>query len=103
MADQKIFRATRVRQLTRRRMLQVAGLGGVGTVAAAGLGCNTRQQGSPSQGSSTSGQPAGQPRRGGTFTYYWNANPPGLDPMFNATGATTSFASAMMSSLFRFK
>jgi len=57
---------------------------------------------------STATLPAGQgadgaPERGGTFSTYWNANPPSLDPQFFATGATTSFACAAMSGLFRFK
>jgi len=43
------------------------------------------------------------PQRGGTLGAFWNANPPALDPQFFATGATTSFACAIMSGLFRFK
>jgi len=74
------------------------GLGATAALAACGRA--SRQNGSTPPG----GQGAGQtPKSGGTFTAYWNANPPSLDPMFFATGATTSFACAAMSSLFRYK
>ena len=69
-------------------------------VAALLLRCgSTSSRTTPSGGSATKGGP----QTGGTFTYYWNANPPSLDPQFFATGATTSFACACMSGILRFK
>ena len=100
MAQNRIRSVQRGQKLSRRRLLGAAGAGGVGLIAAAGAGCSaSRKPASSSQNPAA----AGPPRRGGTFTYYWNANPPSLDPQFFSTGATTSFACAMMSGLFRFK
>ncbi|HTE87178.1 MAG TPA: ABC transporter substrate-binding protein [Dehalococcoidia bacterium] len=87
------------RQWGRRQALGLSAAG----MAALGAACGGRRPQSGSPASSSAQGPSGSPVRGGTFTAFWNANPPSLDPQFFTTGATTSFACAAMSSLLRFK
>lgn len=84
--------------LSRRRLVSLAA-GAGGSLLVAACGGKARPAGTAT-GSTAGGGPA---QTGGTFTYYWNANPASLDPQFSASGSTTSFACAAMSALFRFK
>jgi peptide/nickel transport system substrate-binding protein len=90
------WRSTIRKPLGRRRAFALAAGGSLGLAAACGK--NSHQ--STGTGSPRS---SGTPERGGTLGASWNANPPALDPQFFATGATTSFACAIMSGLFHFK
>jgi peptide/nickel transport system substrate-binding protein len=85
-------------KLNRRRVLRLSGV----AMASLASACGLTRQGALTQTSSGPATP-GNPVRGGTFTAFWNANPPSLDPQFFTTGATTSFSCAAMSGLFRFK
>ena len=87
------------RAFSRRRLLEAAA--GASSALAVGAACGRNTATTKNVSGPLAG--AGQPRQGGTFTYYWNANPPALDPQFFATGATTAFACAVMNGLFRFK
>ncbi|HTE87175.1 MAG TPA: hypothetical protein VK821_20890, partial [Dehalococcoidia bacterium] len=90
MSEPRYLERLRRLRLTRRSLTVASGT----ALLLAACGRGKRQ--------STATLPAGQgadgaPERGGTFSTYWNANPPSLDPQFFATGATTSFACAAMS------
>jgi peptide/nickel transport system substrate-binding protein len=84
------------RKWTRRRLVATS----VAATTALAVACG---RGNSSLSSPDSAGTQAQPKRGGTFTSFWNANPPSLDPQFFTTGATTSFACAALSGLFRFK
>jgi peptide/nickel transport system substrate-binding protein len=85
-----------LRRIRRRRFV---GYAGAATLAAA---CGSRKRPASPTAANAQASP-GRATRGGTFTAFWNANPPSLDPQFFTTGATTSFACGVMSGLFRFK
>lgn len=99
MAGQQGLKRELRSSVSRRRLLGGLAVGSGAATLLAACGKSGQARGRAASTSNT----GKAPQRGGTFTYYWNANPPALDPQFFATGSTTSWACAVMSGLFRFK
>jgi peptide/nickel transport system substrate-binding protein len=83
----------------RRRVLHRAALGGAGLAATLLAGCTGRAQ--PGGGSTAS--EAGQPKRGGTFSYNALTDPPGFDMVINFNYAQFFVNSPSYNALLRFK
>ena len=89
---------------SRRQFLQRAAVGGAGLAGATAFGLACSGRGSPSNVASRSTPlaGAGQPQRGGAYSFYVLANPT-LDPMQDADINTQRIAGGVLSRLFRFK
>lgn len=86
------------RKATRRRVVGAMSAGAASLLAA---GCAGRKPGATTQ---QAGPGGATPKSGGMFSdSFEQRNPPGLDPQFFPTMATTSVAAGVMSSLFRNK
>lgn len=103
-------------QMTRRSLLRLGGVGGLGLAGAWLVGCGDEDEASPtteasgtasSSGGATSAptmsatEPAGGPKPGGRWAIRATGDPPTLDPYGSGSFATKGFAAFVYSRLFR--